>query len=261
MRYFSLFKLCFRIGVINTTAYRVDFILQVFQSAISLASALIGFSVIFMHAQTLNGWNYDEMLVVVSIYFLIGGILNFMIKPNMILLMNNIWDGNLDFWLLKPVYSQVLISMRKLDIWRVFDILVGLVILIVVMAHLGSHLTLMNVALFVLTLAMGVFIVYSFYLILTTIAFWTVKLENLPLLFQSLFDTGRWPVSLYPLWLRVSLVVIVPVAVAITVPAQVLIGNFSQPILLIGIVFSCLMFAFSCWFWRVGVRSYTGASS
>lgn len=261
MRFLSLFKTCFRIGVINTTAYRGDFVLQLFQSGISLASALIGFSVIFMHAQTLNGWNYNEMLMVVAIYFLVGGILNFMIKPNMILLMNNIWDGSLDYWLLKPVHSQLLISMRKLDVWRIFDILVGLVVMGLVFSRLAPHLTLTGIALFVLTFLMGVAIIYSFYLILATVAFWTVKLENLPLLFQSLFDSGRWPVSLYPFWLRLSLVVIVPVAVAITIPAQVLVGDFSWPILLGGLFFSCVMFAFACWFWSFGVRYYKGASA
>src|SRR5258707_6007472 len=255
MKYLSLFKTCFKIGVINTTAYRGNFVLQFFQSCISLASALIGFSVIFLHAQTLNGWDYDEMLVVVAIYFLTGGILNFMIKPNMVLLMNNIWDGNLDYWLLKPVYSQLLLSMRKLEIWRIFDILAGLVVLGIVFSHLGPRLTLTGSFFFALTFLLGISVVYSFYLMLTTIAFWTVKLENLPLLFQSLFDTGRWPVSLYPLWLRLSLVVIVPVAVAITIPSQMLVGNFSWPIVLGGLVFSCGMFTFACWFWRFGVRS------
>lgn len=261
MKYLSLFRTCFKLSVINATAYRANFALQIFQSFINLASALIGFSIVFLHVQTVNGWNYDELLIVVAIYFLLGGILNFMVKPNMILLMNNIWDGKLDYLLLKPIYSQVLVSMRKLEIWRAFDILTGLIILGIVFSQMHSHLTLLGLFFFFLTFFMGVLVIYSFYMILTTVAFWTIKLENLPLVFQSLFDTGRWPVGLYPLWLRVSLVVIVPVAVAVTIPAQVLVGAFSWPAMLGGLVFSCFMFAFSCWFWRFGVRFYTGASA
>ncbi len=261
MKYLYLLRTCFKLGIINATAYRGAFLLEIFQSGISIASALIGFSVIFLHTQTINGWSYDELLVVVAVYFLAGGILNFLIKPNMILLMKDIWDGKLDYLLLKPIYSQVLVSMRKIQTWRLFDILIGLIILGLVFNHLGSKLNPGNIALFVLTFLAGIVIIYSFYMVLTTIALWTIKMENLPLVFESLFDTGRWPVAVYPLWLRLSLVVIVPIAVAVTIPAEVLIGTISLPVLIAGLLFSCAMFAFSCWFWRFGIRSYTGASA
>lgn len=261
MKYFYLLRTCFKLGIINTTAYRGAFLLEIFQSAISIASALIGFEVIFLHTQSVNGWSYDELLTVVSVYFLAGGVLNFLIKPNMILLMKDIWDGKLDYLLLKPIYSQVLVSMRKIQTWRIFDIIVGFVLLGTVFARLGQKLSLTNVTLFVLTFVTGVVIIYSFYMVLTTIALWTIKMENLPLVFESLFDTGRWPVGVYPLWLRISLVVIVPIAVAVTIPAQALIGIISLPLLVAGILFAGFMFVFSCWFWRFGIRYYTGASS
>lgn len=261
MKYFYLLKTCFKLGIVNTTAYRGAFLLEIFQSAISIATTLIGFSVIFLHTQEVNGWSYDELLVVVAVYFLAGGILSFMVRPNMNLLMKDIWDGKLDYLLLKPIYSQVLVSMRKIQIWRFFDILIGLVIMGVVFNKLGHKLTPGNIALFVLTFLIGVLIIYSFYLMLTTIALWTIKMENLPLVFDSLFDTGRWPVGLYPIWLRASLVLIVPIAVAVTIPAQVLIGTLSLPLLLGSLVFSCLMFGLACWFWHFGIRYYTGASA
>ena len=62
-------------------------------------------------------------------------------------------------------------------------------------------------------LAGGV-IVYSFWLILATLSFWFVRVENILVIFQSMYEAGRWPVSLYPGWLRFALTFLVPVAFA-----------------------------------------------
>ena len=72
----------------------------------------------------------------------------------------------------------------------------------------------------------GLVIVYSFLLLLATCAFWFVKLENVLVIFQALFgNAGRWPVTIFPPWLRVFLTFVVPVAFAVTVPAQALTGQ------------------------------------
>ena len=39
-------------------------------------------------------------------------------------------------------------------------------------------------------------------------------------LFDGVFQTGRWPVGIYPGWLRYSVTFLVPIAFAVTVPAQ-----------------------------------------
>ena len=68
---------------------------------------------------------------------------------------------------------------------------------------------------------------YSFWMILATSAFWLVRVENILMIFQSMYEAGRWPVSIYPAWLRFALTFIVPVAFAVTVPAQALTGRLS----------------------------------
>jgi len=75
-------------------------------------------------------------------------------------------------------------------------------------------------------LAGGV-IVYSFWMILATSAFWLVRVENILMIFQSMYEAGRWPVSIYPGWLRFALTFLVPVALAVTVPAQALTSRLS----------------------------------
>jgi len=77
--------------------------------------------------------------------------------------------------------------------------------------------------------ACGLVIVYSFWLILATCSFWLVKVEIILVIFESMFQAGRWPVTLYPRPLRLVLIFIVPVAFAVTVPAQALTPGGSRP--------------------------------
>ena len=52
------------------------------------------------------------------------------------------------------------------------------------------------------------------------------------MIFQSMYEAGRWPVSLYPGWLRFALTFLVPVAFATTVPAEALTGRLNGQTLL-----------------------------
>ncbi len=69
------------------------------------------------------------------------------------------------------------------------------------------------------TLLAGLVIVYSFLLMLSTLSFWFVKLDNVLVIFQALFHhAGRWPVTIFPVWMKFALTFVVPVAFAVTVP-------------------------------------------
>jgi ABC-2 type transport system permease protein len=91
----------------------------------------------------------------------------------------------------------------------------------------------------------GGLIIYSFWLILATLSFWFVRVENILVIFQSMYEVGRWPVSLYPGWLRYGLTFIVPVAFATTIPAEL----------------AAVLLLVSRGFWRLGLRRYSGTSA
>jgi ABC-2 type transport system permease protein len=76
-----------------------------------------------------------------------------------------------------------------------------------------------------------------------------------------MYEAGRWPVSLYPGWLRFALTFIVPVAFATTVPAEALAGRLTWQTLLEAVALAAAMLVASRLFWRVGIRHYSGASA
>src|SRR5690349_22319762 len=97
MTYLKLVGLYFKIGILNELQYRVNFVVQIFQSMLSLIVALGGLAVVFDHTTNLNGWNSSELLAVVGVYFMIGGLINLVIQPSMQRFMEDVRQGTLDF--------------------------------------------------------------------------------------------------------------------------------------------------------------------
>ena len=84
---------------------------------------------VYSHTTELNGWSEPELLVVMGIQILLGGVIRMSIQPNMERVMEEVREGKLDFALTKPEDSQVLVSVREVRIWRAVDVLSGAIVL------------------------------------------------------------------------------------------------------------------------------------
>jgi len=261
MSYLRLLGAFFRVSVLSELAYRVNFFVQLFQSLLELATALAGLAVIFAYTNTLGGWRPDEVLALVGVYFLVGGMIGVVIQPGMSQLIDSVRDGTLDFTLTKPEDAQLLVSVQHVEIWQLIDVVLGLAVLASALLRLGERVGGGQAALFVAMLLAGGAIIYSFWLMLATLSFWFVRVENILEIFRSMYEAGRWPVSLYPGWLRFALTFVVPVAFATTVPAEALTGRLSGQTLLGAALLAVALLAISRLFWRLGLRQYSGTSA
>jgi ABC-2 type transport system permease protein len=251
----------FRVGVMGELAYRVNFVVRLFQSLLELGTALAGLAVVFTYTDTLGGWRPDEIVALVGVYFLVGGIIGLVIQPSMEAFIESIREGTLDFELTKPVDAQLLVSIQDVEIWELIDILLGFGLLTVALVRLGEQVGIVQAATFALMLLAGAAIVYAFWLMLATLSFWFVRVENILVIFQSMYEAGRWPISLYPGWLRFGLTFLVPVAFATTVPAEALTGRLDPGTLAGALALAAALLAVSRLFWRAGLRRYSGASA
>jgi ABC-2 type transport system permease protein len=250
------------IGVLNLVQYRADFAVAVLNALVSLVTQVLGLSVIFTNTADLRGWTADDLLVLIGIHFFISGLVGLVVRPSMEALMEGIRLGTFDYLLTKPADAQLLASARVFAPAALTDLVVGVGIVIYGVTRIGLVVDGVSVVLFLVTLASGFAIVYSFLLLLSTMAFWFVKLDNILVIFQALFgNAGRWPVTIFPGWLRPVLTFVVPIAFAVTVPAQALVGQLSVTGALLSVAVAGLFLAGSRAFWVVALRHYTGASA
>lgn len=253
--------LFFKVGVLNELQYRVNFVVQLFQSAIALVVGLLVLALVYSHTDELNGWSQPELLCVLGIQILMGGAIKTYIQPNMMRLIEDVREGKLDYALTKPEDSQVLVSVREVRIWQVVDLVSGFVVLAVGLSRITTDVGAVDALAFAVALLFGAVMIYCFWLVIATGAFWVVNMWHAVELFDGIFQTGRWPVGIYPGWLRYSVTFLVPIAFAVTVPAQAVTSRLQWQTLVLAVAFAVVLFAFTRWFWRFGLRRYSGASA
>ena len=227
----------------NELQYRANFFIQLLQSAVAVVTALVVLALVYSHTDELNGWSESELMVVMGIQILLGGVIRTTIQPNMERLMEEVRDGKLDFALTKPEDSQVLVSVREVRIWRSVDVVSRRDRARV--RHLGARARgrRRRRAAVRRDARVGALMIYCFWLAIATLAFWIVNVWNIIELFDGVYQTGRWPVSIYPGWLRIGVTFLVPIAFAITVPAEAVTSRLEWSTVALALVFAAVLFA------------------
>ncbi|NJO81604.1 MAG: ABC transporter permease [Blastochloris sp.] len=261
MTIFRLMYHFFRVGAMNELQYRVNFVVQLLQSAVALGVGLISLSLVFNHTDTLAGWSRVELLAVMGIHIMMGGLIQAVIQPNMQRLLDDVRAGTLDFVLIKPEDAQILASVREVRIWRLVDVALGFVVLGVAVGENSMQIGVGDALLFAIVLLCGGLMIYSFWLILTSVSFWVIRVDEMVNLFEGIYAAGRWPVGVYPGWLRGLLTFLVPVAFAVTVPAEALTGRLSLFNVVLAVVLAVGLLILARLVWLRGLRSYAGASA
>lgn len=250
-----------RLAVLHELAYRVNLLVQALTSAIGLAGSLLFLAVLQDHTERLAGWGRAELLALWGVFYVLTGLLGVVVQPSLQRLIDDVRTGALDFVLTKPADAQALASIRQVEVWKGIDVAVGLGLLGVAVWELGGRVGPVQAAGFAVALGAGAAIAYGCCLMLATAAFWSGRVENVQVLFLSFWELGRWPVGVYPPALRGFATFVVPIALATTVPAEVLTARASSPALPAAVVVAAVLLVLSRWLWTRGVRRYAGASS
>ena len=85
--------LFFKLGVLNELQYRVNFFVALLQAAIALVTGLVVLALVYSHTEELNGWSQSELLCLLGVQILMGGLIKTSIQPNMTRLIEDVREG------------------------------------------------------------------------------------------------------------------------------------------------------------------------
>lgn len=261
MRYLRLLTLFLKSNLLVDLEYRANFIAQSVLGVFTAAITFISVSVIYLHTEQLGGWTYDQALVIVGIFTLIDGLIQVILQPNINKVIQMVREGTMDFVLTKPVNSQFIATMRYAQFAGLASVVAGIGILLFAFRQLAYVPSAGAIALFVFMLCAALIIVYSIWLVMAALSFWFVRIDNLTVLFRTLYDTARFPIGVFPSVLRFALTFMLPIAFMTTFPAQAVLGTLEWPTLLSALIVAAVLFTLSALFWRKAVLSYSSASS
>jgi ABC-2 type transport system permease protein len=241
----------------SESEYQLNLVLECLSVFGNLAGSLFVLSLLFSGQSTLGGWTWNEALIVLGLYTLLDGFTSCLLQPNLSKIVNHVQQGTLDFVLLKPVDSQLWLSLRCFSPWGAPGLLAGCVLVVLGLPEIRPQSLLLGG----LLLASGAAILYSLWFSLAALSIWFVKVWNATEVLRYTLVAGRYPVSAYPPALRLVFVFVLPVAFMTTVPSQALLGQGSWHWALGSVLMAAVSLIASRLFWRFALRHYTSASS
>ncbi len=260
-RYARLAMVQLRISAAAAMAYRADFLLEGAMAIAWMALTLLPLIVLYEGRTSVAGWDQPSALILMAYFMGLRGVLEGVISPSLVDLVERIRSGAFDYVLLKPVDAQALISASRFEPWKVFDLLGGIAIAIYAFVLRGEGPAPADLALGIVMFFAGVIAMYSLWIICAAASFWVVRMDNLTYLLGAIFDTARWPVQVFRGAWRFVFTFVIPVAVMTTYPAMALLGRLDVRTAIAVVDGALLMLVISRIVWRTAIRSYTSASS
>jgi ABC-2 type transport system permease protein len=260
-RYLQLVGIQLRVSAAAAMQYRANFIIQGLMTLGYIALTLLPLGVLFGGRSSVAGWDLPSALVVMAYFIGVHAVVEGIVSPSLVDLVERIRNGAFDYVLLKPVDAQFMVSASRYEPWKIIDLL-GAIGLVVYSFHLrGSPPSPVDLAAGIVLFVAGVLATYSLWLACAATAFWVVRMDNLVYLLGSIFDVARWPVQVFRGMWRFVFTFVIPVALMTTFPAMAMLGHASWRLTVATIGGVLLMLVVSRTIWRIAIRNYTSASS
>jgi len=261
MQTLKLLSAFFKVNVQMALAYRADTVVSILLNLMWLGWELLSLNIIFSNTTSLGGWGLGELIALLGVFRLVNTLMMALIWPNTEKFNQSIRDGSMDYTILQPVNSMFLVTFSRITVWRIWDLVLAIVLIVIGINISGDTTSPLSILTFILLTVSGAVVIYSLWIVLIALTFWFTKFDNNVTILHALLDAGRYPVTVYPVWLRIIVTFVIPIAVATTIPLQALRGdlNINQVILFftIGIV----SFLIASRVWKSGLKQYSGASS
>jgi ABC-2 type transport system permease protein len=167
----------------------------------------------------------------------------------------------LDSFLLKPVNSRFLISIRNMSISSLGNCFFGIGVVVYSINKLGITIGVGQVLGYILLILSGILIMHSILFIASTTAIFFVKTGGLINTVFDIFQFGMKPDVIYNRITKIILTYIFPVLLIFNLPAKFLLNKITFESSLWGILFALTLVIISNYFWKVALRRYSSVSS
>ena len=261
MQTLKLLSAFLKVNIQMALAYRADTVVNILLNLMWLGWELLSLNIIFSNTTTLGGWGLGELIALLGVFRLVNTLMIALIWPNTEKFNQSIRDGSMDYTILQPVNSMFLVTFSRITVWRIWDLVLAIILIVVGINMAGDITTPLNILTFILLAITGTLIIYSLWIVLIAMTFWFTKFDNNVTILQALLDAGRYPSTVYPVWLRVIVTFVIPIAVATTIPLQALRGELEPGRILLFIGVSIISFWIATKVWKLGLKQYSGASS
>ena len=241
--------------------YKLNFYIEILTVIGNIFGSIILLSIFYSKGDTLGGWNWQSALMVLGTYSILESFTISLLQPNLNRIVKHVQNGTLDYILLKPIDTQLWISLRVVTPWGLPSLIAGISLIIFGIFRQNLRIGIQSIMLTSLLLVSAIIILYSLWFVIATTSIWFVKTWNANEVLRSILVAGRYPVSSFPPFLRTIFTFVIPIAFLTTIPVKPLLGLNEINSIFISIIFALILFFVSRRFWTFALKFYTSASS
>jgi ABC-2 type transport system permease protein len=233
--YAGVFLTFARNSLVRDMTFRSNFIIDAVTSLAWMGMNLGFYILVYRYTPTIGtgsegpgdpGWGQYQFFVFIATTVLINSVVQAFFMPNADEFGELIRTGNLDFALLKPVDTQFLVSLQKIEWSALSNFIFAGGLLAYSLCKLDYWPSFAQVALYPLYLACGVAILYSLMIVLASLSVWLGRNQSLYDFWFYVTNFSRYPMEIYrgqvgtPL--RWFFTFAIPVLIVVNVPARLL---------------------------------------
>lgn len=261
-RYLRLYRVFARNNLVRELEFRANFWAKVFTNVGWLVSFVLFLKIIFTNTDAVGTWTEGQIFLLFGTFILVRSLMDILFTQNLSKIPELVRMGTMDFVLTKPVPSLFYVSARYLSLDEIgsFFGAVGVLGYSVRLLHLVP--TIAQVGAWLVLVLLGLVTLYAIQLLLMTLSFWLIRIDNLSALTDTVVFIARYPPDIFPALMRFFVSFVIPLAFVAAVPASVLLGKSDAlPALLASALIAATFLLLANGFWRYATRSYTSASS
>ena len=227
--YWHVFLTFARNSLVRDMTFRANFIIDMISSLGWMVMNLAFYVLIFQYTPSLGsgtGWGKYEFFVFLATGLLINSTVQAFFMTNAEEYSELVRNGTLDFALLKPIDTQFLVSLQRIDWSSLGNFFFGLLLLGYSLLRLHHWPGLLEIVLYPVYVACGIAILYSLMFILAGSSVWLGRNQTLYDFWFYITNFARYPMEIYkgPIGtpLRRVFTFLIPVLIVVNVPARIL---------------------------------------
>ncbi len=272
--YWQVFLTFAHNSLVRDMTFRANFIIDTISSLGWMMMNLTFYVLIFHYTPSIGrgtGWGKYEFFAFLATGLLINSTVQAFFMTNADEYSELVRNGTLDFALLKPIDTQFLVSLQRVDWSSLGNFFFGLLLLGYALFRLHHWPGPLEIVLYPVYVACGIAILYSLMFILAGSSVWLGRNQTLYDFWFYITNFARYPMEIYdgPIGrpLRWAFTFLIPVLIVVNVPARVLTWSLHPetprdwllpPFALLATLVSM---AASRWVFNRALLSYRSASS
>lgn len=227
--YLRVFLTFARNSLVRDMTFRANFLIDCV-SSLSWVLMNLGFYVLIFEytgeigAQT--GWHKYEFFVFLATTLFVNSLVQTFFMPNAEELSELIRTGSLDFALLKPIDTQFLVSLQRIEWSSLGNFAFAAGLLGYSLSRLDYRPPLVQMLLYPVYVGCGVLVLYSLMTVLSSVSVWLGRNQSLYDFWFYITNFSRYPMEIYsgPIGtpLRRVFTFAIPILLVVNVPARLL---------------------------------------